>query len=299
MRFSLTQIQTIVEISRSDFHVSKAANRLNTSQSVVSKHLKSFEDAFEGRVFIRSGKRLTGLTPEGSRILEYAERMLRDHRNIERIGRETNSPESQVFSLATTPTLARYLLADTVKTFTLSHPDVHLHVQVEESDKAVEVVQLGQCDLAIVPIGRNIPTSLEITHLTRWTRLLIGLADCELFRTDKLTLEKIATEPLISFETPTVSLQEVFKQADLMPEIALTTSNPEVMKAYAMLGLGVAIVAAPTYDAKRDAPLQNRDVSGLFPDVRIGAVMRKDTYRSDLQNRFLEYLAANLRTLSS
>ncbi len=294
MRFSLSQIQSIVEISGNGFHVSRAAHRLNTSQSVISKHLKSFEDAFAGRVFTRSGKRLTGLTAEGVKILKYAERMLQDLESIEKVRQEANSLESESLSLATTPTLARYLLAETVKTFTLAHPKVQLHVQVEESDKAVEVVRLGQCDLAIVPIGKNVASSLTISPLTRWTRLLIGLPDCALFSAPEISLEMIASEPLIAFETPTVSLQEVFDQNDLLPKIALTTSNPEVMKAYAALGLGVAVVAQPTFDATRDAPLQSRDVSNLFPEVQIGAVVRKDSYQTNMQSRFLDYLKANL-----
>lgn len=294
MRFSLTQIQAIVEVSRNGFHVSKAAKNLGTSQSSISKHLNSFEDGFAGRVFTRSGKRLTGLTPEGTRILEYAERMLRDHRTIERIGREANSPDGGSLSLATTPTLARYLLAETVKAFTLAHPRARLHVEVEESDKAAEAVQRGKCDLAIVPIGKNIAPSLSVAHLTRWTRLLIGLDGCALFDADEITLDMIAEERIIAFETPTVSLQAVFDQAGLTPKIALTTSNPEVMKAYATLGLGVAIVAEPTFDPVRDAPLLARDVAQLFPAVEICSVTRSDGYQSELQKSFLGLLGATL-----
>ena len=80
----MSQIQSFVEIARNGFHVSKAAINLNTSQSVISKHLKSLEDALARKVFVRSGKRLTGLTPEGAKILEYAERILRDAESIER-----------------------------------------------------------------------------------------------------------------------------------------------------------------------------------------------------------------------
>lgn len=294
MRYSLAQIQAIVTVARSGFHVSKAASQLNTSQSVVSKHLKSFEDNFSAKVFRRSGKRLVGLTPEGEKILAHAERIMRDHDSIDKIGREVSTTERESLALVTTPTLARYLLADTVKKFIQTHPQVELHIQVEESDKAVEILRHGSCDLAIVPTGKISTAGLEATPLTQWPRSLIGLPDCPLFDGRKLTLENIASEPIIAFQTPMISLQDTFDQKEIQTNTTLTTSNPEVMKAYAELGLGVAIVATPTYNPVRDAPLVVRDVSDIFPPVRIAALRVRDSYRIAMQSKFVEYLKASI-----
>lgn len=294
MRYSLNQLQAFVEIVRCGFHVSKAAQNLNTSQSVISKQLKSFEKALAGLVFNRTGKRLTGLTPEGEKILKYAERILGDVASIEKIGAEANSLKRETLLLATTPTLAHYLLTQTVKKFKLAHPNVHLRIQVEESDKAAEAVRLGQCDFAIAPVSGRQSNDLSISTLLEWTRLLIGTPDCPLFDEDDITLEKIATQPIIAFETPTVSLRETFEARGLDPNYALTTSNPDVMKAYAANGLGVAIVATPTYDAIRDKPLRARDVSHIFPNVKIATIHRTDDYRSIMQSRFLDYLESEL-----
>ncbi|MBU2867332.1 LysR substrate-binding domain-containing protein [Pacificibacter marinus] len=293
MRYSLAQIQAIVEVSRCGFHVSKAAARLHSSQSVISKHLKSFEDNFSAKVFRRTGKRLVGLTPEGEKVLQFAERIIRDHDSIDKIGREMSTTERENLSLVTTPTLARYLLADTVKKFIQSHSQVELNILVEESDKAVDILKQGRCDLAIVPTGKIPMSELDVTPLTEWSRSLIGLPDCPLFDGRKLTLENIASEPLIAFQTPMISLQDTFDQKGLATNTTLTTSNPEVMKAYAELGLGVAIIATPTFHPVRDAPLVLRDVSDIFPPVRIAALRLKDTYRIAMQTKFVEYLKAS------
>lgn len=294
MRYSLNQLQAFVEISRHGFHVSKAAEHLNTSQSVLSKQLKSFEKAFAGQVFVRTGKRLIGLTPEGAKILSHAERVLQDVASIERIAAEANSAKSETLQLATTPTLAHYLLTQTVKKFKLAFADVHLGIQVEESDKAVEAVRLGNCDFAIAPVGGPLANDLSVEILLEWTRVLIGTADCPLFTEAEITLEKIATQPIIAFETPTVSLRKTFEAHGLTPNYALHTSNPDVMKAYAANGMGVAVVATPTFDAARDKPLLARDVSHLFPNVKIAAIHRTGDYRTVMQTRFLEYLKSEL-----
>lgn len=294
MHYTLIQIQSFVATVRSGFHVSRAARQLHSSQSVVSKHLKSFEEALGGKVFTRSGKRLIGLTDEGAKILTFAERILRDHESIRKIGEEASQHDRETLLIATTPTLARYLLAAAVQAFTLAHPNVRLHIQVDESDKTAESVRLGLCGLGIAPIGRKPSAELTVSTLTRWTRLLIGLPECPLFKAKRLTLEMIASVPIIAFETPTVSMREAFDAHGIRPRIAVTTSNPEVMKAYSALGLGVAVVAAATFDAVRDAPLVSRDVSDLFPSVQIGVLERTDSYRPLVQKRFLDYLRDSL-----
>jgi LysR family cys regulon transcriptional activator len=296
MRYSLIQIQSIVAVARCGFHVSKAARSLNTSQSVVSKHLKSFEDMFARQVFLRSGKRLVGLTAEGEKILEYAERIIRDHESIEKISLEADTSQRESLSLVTTPTLARYLLPATVRKFMKMHPLVQLHIQVEETDKAIEGLRHGLYDFAIVPTGKLPIGDFAVTHLTDWHRSLIGLPDCPLFDGRELTLQAISTEAIIAFKTPTISLQDTFDENGLQIKTTLTTSNPEVMKAYAKLGLGIAVVASQTFDANQDAPLVARDVSHIFPPVRIAALQSPASYHSAIQSKFIDYLKLGIGT---
>ncbi|AKI00724.1 transcriptional regulator [Hoeflea sp. IMCC20628] len=297
MGFAILQLRSFVTTVRSGFHVSKAAEQLNTSQSVVSKHLKSIEEALGKTLFARSGKRLTGLTTEGEKIFPFAERILRDHESIRRISVEAVETRRETLSVATTPTMARYFIAETVQAFTKSYPDVDLYVRVLSSDKVVEVVQSIQCDLAVVPAGIILPPELRVTDLESWSRILIGLPDCPLFQMPELTLEAISTVPIVSFETPTFSMRDVFDQKGILPRIAITASNPDVMKAYSALGLGVSVVAKPTFDPVRDAPLVSRDVADLFPDVKIIALDRTDCYQTRAHNNFLQQLkhSANLR----
>lgn len=295
MGYTVVQLRSFVTTVRSGFHVSSAAGRLNTSQSVVSKHLKSFEEALGKRLFARAGKRLTGLTPEGDRILPYAERMLRDHESIRRIGEEAVQTKQETLSVATTPTMARYFIADSVHAFTKAYPNVQLYVRVLSSDKVVEAVHSTQCDLAVVPAGISLPPELKAELLETWPRILIGLPDCPLFHMPKLSLAAISTVPIVSFETPTFSMRDTFDQKGIRPRIAITASNPDVMKAYTALGLGVSVVAKPAFDPVRDAPLVSRDVADLFPDVQIVALNRSDCYQTRAHTNFLQQLKQAVR----
>src|SRR5512140_2070689 len=106
----LQQLRYLVEVARCKLNVSEAAAVLFTSQPGVSKQIKLLEDELGVVVFARSGKRLTGITEPGRRVLEIAERMLRDAENVKRVAGEFAAGDSGGLVIATTHTQARYAL---------------------------------------------------------------------------------------------------------------------------------------------------------------------------------------------
>ena len=69
------QLRIIREAVRRDFNLTEVANALFTSQSGVSKHIKDIEDELGIELFIRRGKRLTGLTELDKKIAGIVERI--------------------------------------------------------------------------------------------------------------------------------------------------------------------------------------------------------------------------------
>ena len=90
----LQQLRYLVEVARSNLNISEAAETLYTSQPGVSKQIKLLEDELGIIIFERSGKRLTAITEPGKRVLEIARRLLREAKNIKRVGEEYAGGES-------------------------------------------------------------------------------------------------------------------------------------------------------------------------------------------------------------
>ncbi len=61
----------IVLVMAEELNTHKAAERLKMHQSTVSKGIKKFEKEQELTVFVREGKRIADLTPEGEQFLEH------------------------------------------------------------------------------------------------------------------------------------------------------------------------------------------------------------------------------------
>jgi LysR family cys regulon transcriptional activator len=90
------------------------------------------------------------------------------------------------------------------------------------------------------------------------------------------------------------SLMEIFAKEGLVPNVALTARDADVIKTYVRLGLGIGIVASMAIDPKEDADLVQIDTSHLFPThttwigFRRGGLLRK--YQLDFVQLFAPHL---------
>jgi DNA-binding transcriptional LysR family regulator len=66
----LKKLEFVLAVAR-ELHVGKAAERLKVAQSYVSRAIKQFEKEQELTVFVRNGRRIADLTPEGRAFVEW------------------------------------------------------------------------------------------------------------------------------------------------------------------------------------------------------------------------------------
>ena len=87
-----------------------------------------------------------------------------------------------------------------------------------------------------------------------------------LTRVDQLTLEKLATYPLITYSpqfTGRSHIDEAFAAKGLKMDVVLTAIDADVIKTYTELGLGVGIVAAMAYDAEARRQSARQSTPGI------------------------------------
>src|SRR5437868_12878966 len=122
----LQQLRYLTEVVRRGLNVSEAAEALHTSQPGVSKQIRALEDELGIDVFVRHGKRLVSVTEPGKAVIEIAERILSEAKNLKRAGEEFANEKLGTLTIATTHTQARYALPKSVAAFKQRYPDVKL-----------------------------------------------------------------------------------------------------------------------------------------------------------------------------
>ena len=124
------QLRSVREAVRHAFNLTDVANTLHTSQPGVSRQIRELEDELGVEIFVRSGKRLTGLTPPGQTLLPIVERLLQDADNLRRAGDDYARQGSGKLAIAATHSQARYALPPAVRDFRSAHPEVMLHLSL-------------------------------------------------------------------------------------------------------------------------------------------------------------------------
>ena len=131
----------------------RAAERLGRVQSAVSMQVKRLEDVVGTKLFHRT-RRAVRLTPDGVVLLRHAQRMLRlNEQALADFGRQAIGGRVR---LGATDTTMCFLPA-VLSRFAQSYPLIELEVRCDRSWEALDALEAGEVDLALVtqPCGRD------------------------------------------------------------------------------------------------------------------------------------------------
>ncbi len=290
------QLRSVREAQRRNFNLTEVAQALFTSQPGVSRQIRELEEELGIDLFVRAGKRLTGLTEPGAHVLPIIERLLLEADNLKHAADDFATSGSGLLRVAATHSQARYALPPAVRDFRLQHPDVSLQLHQGSPQQIAQWLLRGEADVGIATEALAQYPDLIALPCYRWTHVVIvpqGHALAE----QPLTLERLAREPIITYEpgyTGRSHIDEAFAAAGLAPQIALSAMDADVIKTYVELGLGVGIVASIAFDAERDRGLQALDARHLFADNMTRIAVRRSAYLRDYVYAFIQTFAPPL-----
>jgi LysR family cys regulon transcriptional activator len=277
----LQQLRCIFEVVQNDFNISKAANAIHTSQPGVSKQIQLLEDEVGVQIFQRNGKRLTGLTEPGQQVFDSIAEIIREEKNIKRVSEEYEKKDTGNFTIATTHTQARYKLPNVVEEFVKKYPKINLNIHQGNPSQVTEQIVNGDADVGIATESIGLHDKIFCIPCYSWNRIIVMPKSHPLNEEKIITLEHLATYPLITYDyafTGSTIVSKVFKESNLKPNIMLTAIDADVIKTYVNLNLGIGLIAEMAFDSSKDIDLISRDVSHLFPLSTTYLGIRKDTF---------------------
>ncbi len=296
LSMTLQQLRYLLEVEKQHLNISKAAQVLCTSQSGISKQIRLLEQELGIRIFERNGKKISALTDAGCQVLEQAKKAWGHVQDIKMTANEFTEKQKSIV-IATTHTQARYVLPGYIEQFLKLNGDININLHQGTPQQVADMLENGEADLAIATEVLASRESLISLPCYQWSRSIICREDHPVASTKEITLDTIASFPVITYVQGFTGRQkqdEVFNQAHLQPNIVLSAFDADIIKTYVRLGLGIGIIADMAYCPEIDQDLQALSVKQLFGISTSYIAIRNDRYLKSYLFPFIELFAPHL-----
>ncbi len=294
---NLHQFRFVQEAVRRNLNLTEVAKSLHTSQPGVSKAIIELEEELGIEIFSRHGKRLKRVTEPGQHVLRSIELIMREVGNLKRIGEQFSAEDSGTLSIATTHTQARYVLPVPVARLREAYPKVNVSLHQGAPDQVARMLIDEVAEIGIATESLSNYTELLTLPCYEWQHVLVLPKDHPLVAKERLTLEDIAAEPIITYHpsfTGRTRVDHAFAQRHLTPRIALEAIDSDVIKTYVRLGLGLGIVAEMAVRDDTGGELVSRPMGQLFGMNVARVAFKRGAYLRNFVYRFAELLSDRL-----
>lgn len=291
MHLTFRQVNYFVAIAEAG-SVSRAATRLNISQSTITESLRALEAETGATLFERSSKGVT-LTYRGHQFLQHSRRILATVADAGRILRPGPDAVPGSLKLGVTSLVSGYFLADILARFRRIFPDILVNVVEEDRDTIEDQLARGELDVALMLVSNLVNQyDLQFETLARSRNHVWLRGGHPLLAQDHVELAALEKEPLIglSIDEMPRSIETLWTCPLTKPAFSLITSSVEAVRSLVATGAGVAIMPDMTYrswslEADR---VEARPIKGIDSTIDVGMAWRRDAELSEPAQIFLQ-----------
>ena len=146
---TLTELRYIVAVAQKK-HFGQAAQACFVSQPTLSIAIKKLEQELDVKLFERSSKNEIRITDIGQKIIQQAQKVLRETQVINEISQQGNAPLSGTFKLGAIYTIGPYLLPDLIPGLTKNAPDLTLIIEENFTASLSQALKQGELDAIVI-----------------------------------------------------------------------------------------------------------------------------------------------------
>ena len=259
----------------------EAANRLNISQSALSRSVALLEESEGVQLFERS-KTGVKLTPLGTEVFIRCEELFKKFRDIEDVCRGKKEVCEGPLRLATADHVTNDILIQPMQRFLNDFPLVTPSVFIGIPDEIIQNLLYTECEFALLFVKVPLPQvdyqiiRPEMMALVCNPKVWKRNKQASTSKTLKKTIEDIgylASPGARSQSRPSRVLMELFGE---MPRISIETNSQEAQKRFCLAGAGVAYLQRFMVEAEIrrgelfEIPLENLHSFNLWLATRKG-----------------------------
>ena len=264
-----------------------AAKILGYNQSTVFRRITQLEESLGVRLFERD-KRGFRLTPQGETLLPSLDQMSEVVSDIERRILGLDHRFEGKVTLSVNGSIAKWLLADSLRQFRKRYPEITLHLDVTD-----RVVNIKEREADLVIRGSNDPDpdlfGRKITRLpyaiytsTQWAD---ANAQRRVFSRDPMQIEWIGLSGQLVGTAP-----ERWMRSNLAGvNIRVTASSIEACADLAAAGHGCAVVPCYVGDARQDLTRISDNIPSVF--TQIWVLTHRDLRKTARVSALMRFIA--------
>jgi LysR family cys regulon transcriptional activator len=290
----LQKLRILRHAAACGFNLTKAAEALHTSQPGVSRQIRELEEELGVALFIRSGKRLLGMTEPGREILEIADRVLAEVNNIRNVPSRFRQRESGILRAAV-DIRCHVRLPEVLTRFHTSYPQVRAVVRGMNSGEAGAALLNDEADIGVA--GDRLRDVRDLAVFPCFSMTFTAAIPLALppAKAKCPTLESLAEHPLLTCCEGSEArrcVDNVFSASGIKPNIVLTADEPACLIHCAARGIGIAVFCgdAPV----REKGVRIRDMSDIFGNASFFVALRRGKILRDFEIQFARYLLPNM-----
>jgi LysR family transcriptional regulator, hydrogen peroxide-inducible genes activator len=286
------QLRYVVAVAQAG-NFSRAAEQCHVSQPSLSQQILKLEDELGERLFERM-KRMVKLTPHGEAFLRRAVHILHEVDAARREAAEAKELLRGTLTIGALPTIAPYLLPETMAEFTKKYPGVEIVVHEDTTARLLKQALAYEIDFALVsqPINEE---RLSLRHLFVEELLLALPPTHPLTRKRNISAGDIGRERLIVMKEGHCLGDQVLhfcERNDWQPQISFRSAQLETIQALVSAGLGLSLIPAMAARNGRRKMPEYRSLRSPKPQRKIVIVWPKQRAPSRGANEFLRMIEA-------
>ena len=259
--------------------VTKAAERCFISQPSISQQLQKLEDSIGRQLFTRNKGKLT-LTEAGKVMHQQAKKILSDVEEARHRVCDLGSESGGSLSIGVLPTLAPYMLPNTLQALSEKFPDAMVTVREDISENIVAAAARAELDVLLEVLQFD-DSALTYESLFLDEFFVAVHRENALAELTTMPIETLEGMPFILLENVHCLARQIeqycFNQ-HFMPKVLFQASQLATVKQLIELQYGISILPAICIDEDRDTDIRYVKLEGETPTREVVIATAKDRY---------------------
>lgn len=271
--------------------ITEAASGLGVSQPAVSAAIKSFEERFGYRLFVRNPARGLSLTPPGRMFVNQARHLMQAARDFDRdamgLGQEL-AGEIQVGCYFVT---APFLMPPVLAALAGKYPSIGFNLHEGDLVEVMDDLKRGVTDVALT-YDTYADSGIEFEGLFRTPPHVLLSANDPLVEQEAVSLHDLAEKPMVLLDLPVTSemFLSFFHMHGLQPQIRFRPKSFEMVRSLVGAGFGFsfAFLRLKSEQSYQGNPLVRRRITEKLPPSRVCLAIPRHSRPTRITHTFSE-----------